>query len=342
MKAIFRAQYLLNFAVYILVLLLFSTGGCKKKDNPIKFPMGIFPDSLYNLSGLNSEYDDYNLNIYTVSGDLPVIFSSNRESKGGQFDFVQGVITFDFDKETGNFVLNSAVSTDPHYATIISKANTSLNDFGPYSYFSSVDGYEYLIYASETSSGGLDLFYVKNLPKYGNNIPNVTGPYPVSVINTSFNDSYVTFDFNGDSIYFCSDRNGNYDIFVMKRNAGIATDLFLSGDPGQAVLVDSINSSFDDMAPYVYMNIMVFASNRPGGLGGFDLYYSVYKSGKWSSPFNLGPSVNSSHNEFRPVIINHKDFTNQAILFSSDKPGGSGRFDLYFTGFTLPVSRIIY
>lgn len=341
MKIFYKPNYLFIFTAFLFFLMVYS-GGCKKKDSPVKFPMGIFPDSLYNLSGLNSEYDDYNLNLYSVSGTHPVIFSSNRGSKGGQFDFVQGVISFDFDKETGNFVLSSDITSDIYYATIINKANTSLNDFGPYSYFSSSDGYEYMIYASETADNGLDLFYVKNLPRFGNNAPNVTGPFPITVINTSFNDSYVTFNFNGDSIYFCSDRDGNYDIYVLKRNAGIVTDLFFSGAPELAVKVDSINSSFDDMAPYIYMNIIVFASNRPGGLGGFDLYYSVYKNGKWSSPFNLGPSVNSSHNEFRPVIIYNKDFSNQAILFSSDRPGGSGRYDLYFTGFNLPVSRVIY
>lgn len=330
------------YGLVFLIISLYSGALSCKKENPIKFPKGIFPDSVYVLAGLNSGYDDYNLNINYILGRHPVIFSSNRASNGGQFDLVQGEIRFEFDKETGAFLLNSEITDDIYYKTIINKANTSGNDFGPYGFFSSSDGYEYLFTAAETSGNGLDLFFVKNLPRFGNTAPLVTGPFPVTLINTSFNEAYITFDVNKDSIYFCSDRSGDFDIYVQKRNAVAATDVFLGGSFFPAVKVDSVNSTSNDEAPYIYMNIMVFASDRPGGLGGYDLYYSIFRNGKWSSPVNMGPRVNSSSNEFRPVIISHGDFTNNAILFSSNRSGGLGGYDLYFTGFNLPVSRIIF
>ena len=77
---------------------------------------------------------------------------------------------------------------------------------------------------------------------------------------------------------------------------------------------------------------MIFTSNRPGGYGGYDLYYSVFKNGKWSSPVNFGPDINTSSDEYRPVIGYHPDFTNKFMIFSSNRPGGKGGFDLYFTG----------
>ena len=77
---------------------------------------------------------------------------------------------------------------------------------------------------------------------------------------------------------------------------------------------------------------MVFASNRPGGLGGYDLYYSILKNGKWGSPVNLGPRINTSSDEYRPVIGSYPEFTNKYLMFSSNRPGGKGGFDLYFTG----------
>ncbi|MGQ9619647.1 MAG: hypothetical protein ACUVTX_01515 [Bacteroidales bacterium] len=339
MKSLFFKCLFWGFPVYIL--LFYFTAGCKK-ENSVKFPKGIFPDSVFALTGINSEYDDYNINVCTISGVCPVIFSSNRASNGGQFDLVQGVISFDFNKETGSFLLNSEITNDVYYAAIIGKANTPVNDFGPYGYFSSNDGYEYLIVASAIAENGLDFFYVRNLPRFENIVPNVAGPFPVTRINTPYNEAYITFDFNGDSIYFCSDRDGNYDIYVQARNKAITTDLYFNSSFDPAVKVDSINSIYSDMAPFIYLNIMVFSSNRPGGMGGYDLYYSVQMNGKWSSPVNLGPEINTSGNEFRPVIIYHNDFTNQAIIFSSDRPGGSGNIDLYFTGFSLPVTRIIY
>jgi len=35
-------------------------------------------------------------------------------------------------------------------------------------------------------------------------------------------------------------------------------------------------------------SLMVFASDRAGGFGGFDLYYSRLQNGKWSAPVNFG------------------------------------------------------
>ena len=82
---------------------------------------------------------------------------------------------------------------------------------------------------------------------------------------------------------------------------------------------------------------MVFTSNRPGGMGGFDLYYSIFRNGNWSSPVNFGPRINTSSDEYRPVLGSNPDFTNQFMMFSSNRTGGKGGFDLYFTGVEFPV-----
>ncbi len=336
----------LRSAGYVLIFVLvfpfiFTVSSCKK-EKPVVYAMGIFPDTVYNLAGLNSEYDDYNINIRMLEGSIPVIFSSNRASRGGQFDLVQGVISFSFDQVSGNFILNSEITSDPYYSEILRVINTEGDDFGPYSYFSSNDGYEYLFVSSETQDNGLDMFFVKSLPRFGNNSSAVTGPFPVSTINSSLNDAYITFNFIGDSIYFCSDRDGDFDIYVQKRNTAVTTDIFLGGSFKEAAKADSINSSYNDKAPFIYMNYMVFASDRTGGMGGYDLYYSVYRNGKWGSPVNMGPKINSASNEYRPVILRHRDFTNVAVLFSSDRPGGKGNYDLYLAGFTFPQSHVIY
>ena len=71
-------------------------------------------------------------------------------------------------------------------------------------------------------------------------------------------------------------------------------------------------------------------------MGGYDLYYSIFRKGKWSTPVNFGPVINTSSDEYRPVIGYHPDFSNQFLIFSSNKPGGKGGFDLYFTGVEFP------
>lgn len=314
----------------IIILLIFT--GCKKTENPIKYPFGTFPDSVYNLSVLNSEYDDYNSNIPVIGSSVPIIYSSNRGSSGGQFDLIQGTLYFQFDQSTGNFNVGGETSSDPFYTALTTKANSSGNEFGPYSIFSSVDGYEYFMYATDKIDGQLDLYYLKFLPRYGNTIPDIKGPYPATLLNTLNDEGYISFDMNEDSAYFMSNRGGNYDIYLKKRGSALNMDTFLNQTASSATLADSVNSSYDDKCPFVYRNVMVFTSNRPGGLGGYDLYYSVFRNGNWSSPVNFGPRINSASDEYRPLIGYHPDFTNNMMVFSSNRAGGKGGFDLYFTG----------
>ena len=48
--------------------------------------------------------------------------------------------------------------------------------------------------------------------------------------------------------------------------------------------------------------LLIFASRKPGGYGGLDLYKSRLKNGRWSTPKNLGPSINSSFDETTPFL----------------------------------------
>ena len=72
-------------------------------------------------------------------------------------------------------------------------------------------------------------------------------------------------------------------------------------------------------------SILVFASDMPGGYGGYDLYLSLKDHlGDWTKPRNLGTSVNSSGNELFPSF-----FKDEWLLFSSDGKGGRGGLDVY-------------
>ena len=332
MKDTLQSRLVLIFCV-IISALYFS---CKKEENPIKFPYGTFPDSLLNLEGLNSQFDDYNTDIYQITGGFKLIFSSNRKSSGGQFDIEQGIISYVFDQTDGNFSLTTAISNDSFTNKLLAQAVTSRDDFGPYRFFSTADGFEYLLLSSVTEDGDLDLYYLKNLPVYGSNSPAITGPYPVNIFNSGSDDVYICFDSNLDTAYFSSNRGGNFDIYLdsVPNDSPLSTwfdrNIRIPSKP------DSINSTADDKCPYIFRNVMVFASNRLGGLGGYDLYYSVFKNRKWNSPVNFGPEVNTMYDEYRPVIGSVQDFTNSYLIFSSNRPGGKGGFDLYFMGLELP------
>ncbi len=71
-----------------------------------------------------------------------------------------------------------------------------------------------------------------------------------------------------------------------------------------------------------------FASNKPGGYGGMDIYKAEKrKDGTWGKPVNLGPSVNTRANEDAPFIHPNKKF----LFFTTDGHNGMGGNDIYKT-----------
>lgn len=328
----------INSVTAVLSIIVISTSftDCKKTDNPIKYPKGTFPDSVINIADINSPYDDYNTALYQINKTMPIVFSSNRKSSGGQFDLEQGSLSISFDQTNGAFVFGSKMTTDEFLNKLIGKAVTTGNDFGPYRLFSTVDGFEYLLLASANSAGNLDLFYLKNQPVSGSIIPEITGPLPIRLMNTASDDAYICFNSGQDTAYYSSNKDGNFDIFSITRPTDKSLSAWFDLNYALPVRVDSIDSPGEDKCPFILKKIMVFASNRPGGLGGYDLYYSVFKSGKWSSPVNMGPRINTAYDEYRPVIGSYPEFTNDFLMYSSNRPGGKGGFDLYFTGFAFP------
>lgn len=333
MKKSYANHIVLIFSILIISI---SFTACTKTENPINFPVGTFPDTVVNMADINSAYDDYNLSLYQLYGNSPIIFSSNRSSSGGQFDLEQAGFTFIFDQTNGSFGLGAEMTNDEFLDKLINKAKTPGNDFGPFRLFSSLDGFEYLLLSSVNATGNLDLFYLRNRPAFSFNLPEVEGPFPVKLLNTSYDDAYICFDSNLDSAYFVTNQDGNFDIFLHKRPADEEISDWFNQDYAVSTKVDSVNSPQDDKCPMVFRKVMVFSSNRPGGLGGFDLYYSIFRNGNWNSPVNLGPGINTSSDEYRPVIGFHPDFSNIFMMFSSSRPGGKGGFDLYFTGIEFP------
>jgi len=305
---------------------------CLDSKNPILFQNGEFPDTVVNLKDINSAYDDYNISMYSLGSNIPIVFSSNRSSEGGQFDLVQSIFSYAFDQTNGSFWLGAEITTDVFLANLINKAVTDGDDFGPYRIYDAADGNEYMILSSQTANGDLDFYYTKNVPPYGSSIPEVNGPFPVTLLNTVSNDAYVTFTTLHDTLFFCSDEGGNFDIYTHVRPEGTNLDAWFNQTYESSSAVGAVNSDSDDKCPNILGNVMVFASNRPGGLGGYDLYYSLLKNGQWGSPVNFGAPINSAADEYRPFLGGHADFTNFFLLFSSNRTGGEGGYDLYFTG----------
>lgn len=320
-------------AVFTAIILISTLLSCQKDEDPILYPVGNFPDTLINLQGLNSTYDDYNMDIYQLYGLNYVMFSTNRLSQGGQFDVIQGQISFAFDKRNGYFELGSGLTSEPFLAKLLLTVNSERDDFGPYRLFSTIDGYEYMLTATDAGETNLDLQYFMNFPVYNNQLPNIDGPMPVTLLNTGSDDAYITLDMDQDSLYFCSNRDGFFDIyFHSKPSETMSLEEWLGSPFQESVNVEVLNSDGNDKCPMLFRDMLVFTSDRDGGFGGFDLYYSLFRDGNWTEPVNFGPKINSTADEYRPLIGAHTDFSNLLLIFSSNREGGKGNFDLYCRG----------
>jgi outer membrane protein OmpA-like peptidoglycan-associated protein len=69
---------------------------------------------------------------------------------------------------------------------------------------------------------------------------------------------------------------------------------------------------------------LYFASNRPGGYGGMDLYVAQKAGDGWGAPINLGAAVNSKGNEIFPFIA-----PGNILYFASDGLPGMGGLDVF-------------
>ena len=74
--------------------------------------------------------------------------------------------------------------------------------------------------------------------------------------------------------------------------------------------------------------LLFFASDRPGGYGGSDIWYATRKSdGTWNDPVNMGPTINTPRNERSPFL--HTD--SKTLYFSSNGHDGLGGQDIFYS-----------
>jgi outer membrane protein OmpA-like peptidoglycan-associated protein len=126
------------------------------------------------------------------------------------------------------------------------------------------------------------------------------------------------------TLYYAADYAeqgyGRYDIYKVQRSPW--------GWSKPKNLGQNINSDFWDSAPSIAPdgNAIYFASNRPEGYGGIDIYVSLKnEKGYWEEAINLGPSINTKGDDQTPFI--HAD--NQSLYFSSNGRAGFGGSDIY-------------
>ncbi len=141
-------------------------------------------------------------------------------------------------------------------------------------------------------------------------------------VNSKYNVGTAGISPDGENmLIFVGSTNNTGSIFKIKREG---TDKWSQ----PIALEKGINSDYLESTASISPDgkTMYFASNRPGGYGGMDIYVAK-KTGKgqWGRPVNMGPIINTSSDEDAPFI--HPD--GKTLFFTSDGPNSIGGNDIF-------------
>ncbi len=242
--------------------------------------------------------------------------------------------------ENSDILMSSRTSDGWTEPVRIDAINTEAEELGPEP---SADGQILYFYSNRDGGlGGYDLWVSSHVDG--------TWQKPINLgaeVNSGFNDYGPALTPDGEKLYFASNRPQTVDTEIPDLNAWQATvredlfqrdyDIFVSTlterGAGPASPVDALNSPFNDGSPAISPvgDYLYFASDRPGGEGGFDIYRSRLLHGEYRELKNLGSTVNSSSNELDPAL----DMGGFGLHFSSDRSRESTQsnlnYDLYRT-----------
>ena len=139
-------------------------------------------------------------------------------------------------------------------------------------------------------------------------------------VNTPYHDSNLALSADGKTLYILKDEGGG-DIYYCNQLS--------NGTWGPPVpLPGIINSSFEEKSITISKDgkTLYFSSNRPGGLGGTDIYNATKDAkGEWANVKNLGPAINTPFDEEGPFI----DYDLVTLYFSSKGHKNMGSYDIF-------------
>jgi outer membrane protein OmpA-like peptidoglycan-associated protein len=150
-------------------------------------------------------------------------------------------------------------------------------------------------------------------------------------VNSHFNNGPATFSPAGDTIYFSRNLivDGSYrDVTGPGNKLGLFYAVLKNGEWTGVTEMRFNDNSYNVTTPYLSPDgkTLFFASDKPEGYGGADLYSSKWKDGYWDNPVNLGHRINTGGNEAYPFINGSGE-----LFFSSDSLPGKGGKDIFYS-----------
>ena len=142
----------------------------------------------------------------------------------------------------------------------------------------------------------------------------------------------ITPELQSDGDFYISCLSADGKLLFLSKDDNETSDIYVSSFDGShwsktTKLNKNINTKYWESHAFISEdgNQLVFASDRPGGFGGLDLYLSRKINGDWGPEVNLGPEINTEFNEDRPFLINN----GKTLFFSSQGHESIGGYDIF-------------
>jgi outer membrane protein OmpA-like peptidoglycan-associated protein len=281
-----------------------------------KTPVRVWVDNLG--AAINSAAPEYAPLIST--DETLLIITSRRESNIGGLKDESDNLPF----EDVYYSRNSGGEWSP-LKNIGEDVNTSGHDAGS---GLSPDGNSLFVFRGDVKGGG-DIY--QSVYK-GNEWSKPKSLY--KTINTDAHESAAALSFDGQSLFFISEKEGGFggkDIYEAQWDAekerwGEAKNL------GPVV-----NSPYDEDGVYIHPDgtTLYFSSEGHNLMGGNDIFYAEYDDGRWKTPVNLGIPINTPDDDvFFSVAADGR-----TAYYSSDREEGYGEKDIYRLTFLGPEKQ---
>jgi len=213
------------------------------------------------------------------------------------------------------------LENSPFRVSLANNINSTTSDFAP-SFYKNQLMFSTFRTGNGNDNGGLNQIYIST--RSGTQL---ASPQPLRQgYWTRFNETDPSFTESGRQVAYVR-NNDNFNSYT---GSSTRSDIYFSDVVSQ--------NSWQNEVPFPYNSsqhsngyphltplgdMLYFASDMPGGYGGFDIYVCQKTGNTWSQPFNLGPQVNTSDDEISPFL------TGTTLYLASDRRGGYGGFDIF-------------
>ncbi|TVQ17009.1 MAG: hypothetical protein EA361_03240 [Bacteroidetes bacterium] len=288
---------------------------CRHAKEMIANPVRVFIDNLD--SRINTEYDDYSP---LLSPDGNTMYFTSRRPLGRNprqdrvdHKYFENIY---YSRKSGD----SWMAAQPLEGRINTRTHEATAGISP-------EGETLYIYRGD--KGG-DLFFSRK----DNDSWAKPRRLPRTITSRGNQETSIAFTSDGRRVFFISDRPGGFggkDIWTATLDQrGRWTE--------PTNLGSTINTPYDEESLYLAPDdvTLYFSSQGHNTMGGFDIFKTQYRNGRWTQPENLGHPINTPGDDLFFVLAPD----GKTAFYSTMKPGGFGGSDIYQITFLGPEKEL--